>query len=282
MKNSNEAFWRIDFNPPISLAAPEAEQIRAVFDPGVYSEANDATARAYGHEKGGDMWGRPLKEYMQDTNSENLEKINGLIRNKFLMTNVITKEQGADQTDIVALNNIIPNVREGAVSHIWGTSLVITELVAAQDDLRQSRELLADQKIALEEKNIALKDLISHIELEKKEFQDRILSNLKDIVLPSLERIRLKKGEEFYIEQHRRALESLTSNYGNKISNLRIKLTPRQIEICNLVRNGLANKEIAQLLNIALHTVEKHRRMARKKLGLINEKVNLHSYLNSL
>jgi DNA-binding CsgD family transcriptional regulator len=44
----------------------------------------------------------------------------------------------------------------------------------------------------------------------------------------------------------------------------------------------MASKEIARLLNIALHTVEKHRRMARKKLDLANKGINLHSYLNSL
>ena len=61
-----------------------------------------------------------------------------------------------------------------------------------------------------------------------------------------------------------------------------MKLTPRETEVCNLVKNGLANKEIARLLNIALHTVEKHRRMARNKLGLTNKGINLYSYFNSL
>ena len=87
---------------------------------------------------------------------------------------------------------------------------------------------------------------------------------------------------EVYIEQHHEALENLASSYGQKIADTRVKLTPREIEVCNLVKRGIANKEIARLLNIALHTVEKHRRMARKKLGLTNKGINLHTYLNSL
>ncbi len=49
-----------------------------------------------------------------------------------------------------------------------------------------------------------------------------------------------------------------------------------------MVKNGLTSKEIARLLNIALHTVEKHRRMARNKLDLANKGINLRTYLNSL
>ena len=108
------------------------------------------------------------------------------------------------------------------------------------------------------------------------------MANIEQVVLPSLEKIRLNRGEEVYIEQHREVLENLTSSYGQKIADIRVKLTPREIEICNLVKSGMANKEIARLLNIALHTVEKNRRMARKKLDLANKGINLYSYLNSL
>ncbi len=72
------------------------------------------------------------------------------------------------------------------------------------------------------------------------------------------------------------------ARYGENINKIRVKLTPREMEVCNLVKNGHSNKDIAGLLSIAQHTVEKHRRMARKKLGLTNQQINLHSYLNSL
>lgn len=48
-----------------------------------------------------------------------------------------------------------------------------------------------------------------------------------------------------------------------------------------IVKNGLINKEISVLLNIAVHMVEKHRRMARNKLGLANKGINLRIYLIS-
>ena len=75
---------------------------------------------------------------------------------------------------------------------------------------------------------------------------------------------------------------NLTSSFGLKVAENRMKLTPREIEVCNLVENGLTNKEISQFLCIALHTVEKHRRMSRKKLGVANKGINLRTNLNSL
>jgi DNA-binding CsgD family transcriptional regulator len=150
-----------------------------------------------------------------------------------------------------------------------------------QKDLKKSKEELAAQKNTLEEKNVALKELIAHIELDKKELKDRIKANVEQVVMPSLEKIRLSSREDGYIEQLRRALEDLTSSFGLKVVDSRIKLTPRETEVCNMVKNGLTSKEIARMLNIALHTVEKHRRNARSKLALGNKGINLRTYLSS-
>jgi DNA-binding CsgD family transcriptional regulator len=48
------------------------------------------------------------------------------------------------------------------------------------------------------------------------------------------------------------------------------------------VKNGLTSKDIANVLKIAVHTVEKHRRTARNKLDLANKGINLRTYLNSM
>ena len=282
MENANEAIWRIDFEPPISLDDSESQQVQGLYDNGVFTEANDVVARIYGYTEGREVCGRPLKEFMEDSDPENVEKTAELVQKKFRIDNMITYEKSSDGTSNVILNNITPCISEGKVLYVWGASHDVSELFEAQENLKRSKEVLAAQKIALEEKNIALKELISQIGLEKKELKDRIMANIEQVVLPSLEKIRLKNGEEVYIEQHRKALDNLTSSFGIKIADTSVKLTPREIEICNLVKNGMASKEIAHLLNIALHTVEKHRRMARNKLGLANKGINLHTYLNSL
>ena len=282
VETSNELLWRLDFHPPISLDDPHEDQIQAVFDRGVFTEANDAAALYYGLEKGFDLHGRPLNYHMDDSIPENRKMVTDLIQNRFLIENAVTHERGIDGSDVVAMSNITPGIKNGAVTHLCGASLVITELFNAQEDLKKSKNELAAQSKALEQKNIALKELVAHIGLEQKEFKERVMTNIKEVALPSLERIKLNIGDETYIDLHRSDLENLASSFGLKVNEIRMKLTPREMEVCNLVRNGLSNKEIARVLKIAVHTVEKHRRMARKKLGLNRKNVNLHSYLNAL
>jgi len=59
-------------------------------------------------------------------------------------------------------------------------------------------------------------------------------------------------------------------------------LSPREGEICNMIRNGMSSKEIAGALDISLHTVLKQRQRIRKKLGISNDQANLASYLRTV
>jgi len=77
-----------------------------------------------------------------------------------------------------------------------------------------------------------------------------------------------------------RDLEKLIAPSGWKL--LRLRLTPREIEVCDLIREGLPSKKIARALSISLKTVEKHRDNIRKKLGIANRRINLTPFLQSL
>jgi DNA-binding NarL/FixJ family response regulator len=47
-----------------------------------------------------------------------------------------------------------------------------------------------------------------------------------------------------------------------------VRLTPRELEVIELITEGLSNKEIAQRLGIAAHTVKSHVRNVMEKLAL--------------
>ena len=57
------------------------------------------------------------------------------------------------------------------------------------------------------------------------------------------------------------------------------RLTPRELNICELIRSGKSSKQIASNLNISLGTVNKHREQIRRKLGISNKEINLGTYL---
>jgi DNA-binding NarL/FixJ family response regulator len=47
-----------------------------------------------------------------------------------------------------------------------------------------------------------------------------------------------------------------------------VRMTPRELQVIELIGEGLSNKEIAQRLNIAAHTVKSHVRNVMEKLAL--------------
>jgi DNA-binding CsgD family transcriptional regulator len=56
-------------------------------------------------------------------------------------------------------------------------------------------------------------------------------------------------------------------------------LSPREIQIADLIRMGRSTKSIALLLNITKSAVEFHRNNLREKLGIKHRHINLRSYL---
>jgi len=70
--------------------------------------------------------------------------------------------------------------------------------------------------------------------------------------------------------------------FSQKLSEPMFNLTPTKIQIASMVKQGLSNKENSKNLKNSFRTITGHRNHIRKKLGLINQKVNLRSYLSSL
>ncbi|MEJ2333970.1 MAG: PAS domain S-box protein [Desulfobulbaceae bacterium] len=274
MEHANEAIWRIDFKPPISLDDPMAKQVKDIFSNGIFSEANDAGAKIYGLTEGREVVDRPLNEFFHDSVKENVKAATDMVRSKFKQKNLLSKEKASDGKYKTILNNLSPFIEDNKVFYIWGSGLDISDLFETQKQLSLSKK-------ELENKNIALRELIVQIGHEKREVEERIKANIEQVILPSLEKIKLNCTEEIYVNQLSNDLKNLTSPFSQRVTNIRTKLSPREFEVCNLVKNGFSNKEIANFLNIAVHTVEKHRRMARKKLGLVNKGINLSSFLLS-
>jgi PAS domain S-box-containing protein len=147
---------------------------------------------------------------------------------------------------------------------------------------KRTEELLHMQKAALEQKNIALSEILGQIEIEKKQIKDNVIANAENLLLPIIQKLRLTGESRKYVQLLQKNLQELTSAFGTRLTEKEIRLTSREIEICNMIKNGLTNKEISGLLNISHGTTERHRANIRKKLGVINKDINLHSFLRTL
>ena len=145
--------------------------------------------------------------------------------------------------------------------------------------LQDSEAKLREQKSMLEQKNIALREIVKQIEMEGERIKEDISTNMEVLVYPILGKLRAMKISQDMINILQHNLERISSSFGKKITHAELKLTPKEIEICNMLKSGLTSKEAAQHLNISYRTVEKHRRNIRKKLGITNQGINLVAYL---
>jgi DNA-binding CsgD family transcriptional regulator len=161
----------------------------------------------------------------------------------------------------------------------------ITALKLAEEALKKSQEELFEQKQSLEEINIALKVLLKQREEDKNALEKKVLANVKDLVLPYVEKLknaRIKPKEKTLvgiIEDH---LNDVISPLLQSFNNANILLTPQEMQVASLVKDGKTSKEIADILNVAETTANFHRKNLRKKFGLTNKQSNLRSYLMSI
>ncbi len=160
----------------------------------------------------------------------------------------------------------------------------ISERKKAEVALYQSELKLKKQNVLLQEKNVALREVMNQVIMEKKELETRVMANVDQMIIPLLIKMKhqVSSLDIEYINLMESNIKKLTSSFGRKISKIMPKMTPRENEICNMVRSGLSSKEIAKLLNISFRSVETYRNYIRKKLGIINKKVNLATYLDTL
>ena len=144
---------------------------------------------------------------------------------------------------------------------------------------------MRDQAEKLEENNIALKVLLKHREDDKKNLEDDVLANVRELIFPYVERLLeadLESSERTSVEIIHERLNEIISPFLNRLSSLNIMLTPQEIKVATLVREGRTSKEIADVLMISTSAVDFHRKHIRKKLNMSGSGKNLRSYLLSL
>ncbi len=159
----------------------------------------------------------------------------------------------------------------------------IVDITAKQIHEIQSLERLKKESQALENTNVALHEVLKHIQEERMEIRQSIGSNVSQILIPAFNKLFKKDGtiNKTYYNILRDGLPELVTVSGAEL-NMFAKLSPRQREICYMIKSDATSKEIGEALNISLATVQKHRELIRKKLGINHKSVNLANYLKGI
>jgi PAS domain S-box-containing protein len=186
-------------------------------------------------------------------------------------------DRAGQRKDIFATIAMIPGTKRSVASF-----LDITEKNRTEEKLRNREQELSTKSMNLEEVNAALRVLLRQRDEDKKELEEKLLANVKELVMPYVEKLKNishTPNQLACLSILETNLSEIISPFLKNITMKHIDLTPREIQIVNLVKNGKTTKEIAELFNVSTSAIDFHRDNIRIKLKLKNKKTNLRSYL---
>lgn len=148
-------------------------------------------------------------------------------------------------------------------------------------ELGKIKNELENQKNLYEQTNKTTIETVKKYENEIQTLKSKITSNIENNILPILNSLNSSdvNNVKKFIDILKKTLSEICLREGIIITDPENALTNRETEICNYIEKDLSNKEIANLLNITVKAVEKHRENIRKKLKITNQSENLKEYL---
>ena len=171
--------------------------------------------------------------------------------------------------------------------------------------IKQSEEVLLDSRNRLREQvtemssqlkqlrdefedvNTTLKVLLKNRDTDKSTAQNALVREMNQEIAPFL--LKLKKSvrdrkQIRLLGVLENNLQQLASSYGNtNVGTLLFwQLTPVEIQVASMIKQGLSTKDIATALSLSPETISVHRKHIRKKLGLNSKAANLRRHLTSL
>ena len=151
-----------------------------------------------------------------------------------------------------------------------------------QITLEELETLVQKRTTEIKEANTALRVLLDHREEDQRHIEERLQLNVNELVMPLIHALRTEGLSErslnclAVLEAN---LKDITDPFLSSLSVAYRSLTPKEIQIAGMIREGKNTKEISEILGISRLTVETHRNKMRSKLGLVNGKTNLRSFL---
>ncbi len=161
----------------------------------------------------------------------------------------------------------------------------ITNRKNIEKKLKESEHELQVKSIKLSETNTALKVLLEQRNEEKIQLQKSFVFNIEKLVLPYVAELVQSLStprDQAYIQTIKSNLVNIISPFLRKLAAKYPSLTPKQIQITNLIRQGKLSKEIADIMGVSKAAIDFHRNKIRQKLGIINKQINLKSYLEAI
>lgn len=153
-------------------------------------------------------------------------------------------------------------------------------LIQARDELEQK---VRERTSSLEETNTALRVLLKAREEDRAALEQNMLFHVRDLVQPYIDQLKrtpLQESQKTLLTLIETNLHQFVSPFIH--STKQYGLTPTELQVSDLIKQGKTTKEIAAILNCSCRTIDGHRDNIRKKIGIKNQRINLGAFLLSL
>lgn len=154
--DSVDGTWRIDFEEPISIDLPAAEQVELFYRHGYFGEGNLALAHQYGFDSPEQIAGFRLEEFLPRDLPTSIPLLIQLIESNYQAYEWETIEQDRHGNRKIFLNNAAGELEEGKLLCLWGTAKDITrqKQLEEEDRLRSAVfEQIPDACVIMEAKS---------------------------------------------------------------------------------------------------------------------------------
>ena len=132
---------------------------------------------------------------------------------------------------------------DGKPKYYNGMVINITAQKKAEKALRESEKDLRGKGLRLEELNTALKILLEKGEKDREELEEKVMVNVKEMVLPYVAKLKstgLDAMQETFTGIIESNLDAIISPFLKKLSSKYLNLTPTEIRVADLVKQGLS------------------------------------------
>ncbi len=211
--------------------------------------------------------------------------------NNYVYLNRLERRFLIAETDLLTLNNKDAFLwgkagplydTEGNIIGAIETVRDITERKKMELALQKRESDLEIKTHELKDLNAALRFLLKQRDDDRHIVEEKLLSNIKLLILPYIEKLKgqIDTGSRSYINVLESNLRDIVSPFAQSLSIQYLNLTNKEIEIANLIKEGLSTKEIANFMNVSEAAINLHRYRIRQKLNLTKGQ-NLQSFLSS-
>ncbi len=163
--------------------------------------------------------------------------------------------------------------------------LEVKERKRAEAAMKKKTNELKQHTDKLNELNTALRVLLKQREDDKNDLEEKVTSNVKELLLPYIEEMKNRKIDsksKVSLSILETNLQNIISPFTQRLSSKYLGLTPREVQVADLIRQGKSTKEMARFIGISASAISIYRYHIREKLGLIEQKINLKTYLQNL